>query len=103
MACAYVGTRLSSIRPDLLLSLFAATMAAAAMLRRRRGAAGEHVPAAASPHVRMRQPCRMTRRFIIRGGAVTAIVDKPAAVTRAAGAVHGRTASLPGPRLFAGA
>jgi len=54
VAGAYAGTRLSSsIRPDLLLSLFAALMlvAAAAMLRRRR-AAGRHVPAAASPPAR---------------------------------------------------
>ena len=53
VAGAYAGTRLStSIRPGLLLRLFAGLMlvAAAAMLRRRRGAAGQHVPAAESPH-----------------------------------------------------
>ena len=52
VAGAYAGTRLSaSIRPDLLLSLFAGLMlvAAAAMARRRRGAAGQHVPAAGGP------------------------------------------------------
>ena len=52
VAGAYAGTRLSaSIRPDLLLSLFAGLMlvAAAAMLRRLRGAACRHVPAAGSP------------------------------------------------------
>ena len=46
VAGAYAGTRLSaSIRPDLLLSLFAGLMlvAAAAMLRRRRGASGRSV------------------------------------------------------------
>jgi uncharacterized protein len=45
VAGSYAGTRLSSsIRPDLLLSLFAGLMlvAAAAMLRRRRGTAGQH-------------------------------------------------------------
>ena len=53
VAGAYAGTRLStSIRPGLLLSLFAGLMlvAAAARLRRRRGAPGQHVPAAESPH-----------------------------------------------------
>ena len=53
VAGAYAGTRLStSIRPGLLLSLFAGLMlvAAAAKLRRRRGAPGQHVPAAESPH-----------------------------------------------------
>jgi uncharacterized protein len=47
VAGAYAGTRLSaSIRPGLLLSLFAGLMlvAAAAMLRRRRRAAGQHMP-----------------------------------------------------------
>ncbi len=52
VAGSYAGTRLSaSIRPDLLLSLFAGLMlAAAAAMLRRRGAAGRHVPAAEAQH-----------------------------------------------------
>jgi uncharacterized protein len=53
VAGAYAGTRLSaSIRPGLLLSLFAVLMlaAAAAMLRRRPRAGGQHESAAGSPH-----------------------------------------------------
>ena len=80
IAGAYAGTRLSSsIRPDLLLALFAALMlvAAAAMARRRRGAPGQHVPAAASPPA--------THEAVVPGDlgvsssravAVTAILDK---------------------------
>ena len=86
IAGAYAGTRLSSsIRPDLLLALFAALMlvAAAAMARRRRGAPGQHVPAAASPPA--------THEAAVPGDlgvsssravAVTAILDKPAAAVR---------------------
>jgi uncharacterized membrane protein YfcA len=51
VAGSYAGTRLSaSIRPDLLLALFAGLMlvAAAAMLRRRRHAADEPAPPAAA-------------------------------------------------------
>ena len=86
VAGAYAGTRLSSsIRPDLLLSLFAALMlvAAAAMLRRGRGAAGQHVPAA-NPHgpheAAVPDDLGVSSA---RGGAVTATVDKPAAAIRA--------------------
>ena len=86
IAGAYAGTRLSSsIRPDLLLALFAALMlvAAAAMARRRRGAPGQHVPAAASPPA--------PHEAVVPGDlgvsssravAVTAILDKPAAAVR---------------------
>ena len=87
VAGAYAGTRLSSsIRPDLLLSLFAALMlvAAAAMLRRRRGAAGQHVPAAASPHVPHETAVPDDLGVSSsRAGAVTATVDKPAVAIRA--------------------
>ena len=51
VAGSYAGSRLSaSIRPDVLLTLFAGLMlvAAAAMLRRRRRPAGEPAPAAAT-------------------------------------------------------
>ncbi len=87
VAGAYAGTRLSSsIRPDLLLSLFAGLMlvAAAAMLRRRRGTPGQHAPAAGSlpaPH-----EAAVTDDLgasPLRGGAITATLDKPAAAVHA--------------------
>ncbi len=83
---AYAGTRLSSsIRPDLLLSLFAGLMlvAAAAMLRRRRGSAAQYVPAAASPHP-MHEAAISDDLGVpsSRGGAITATLDKPAAAIR---------------------
>ena len=87
VAGAYAGTRLSaSIRPDLLLCLFAGLMlvAAAAMLRRRRGAAGQHVPAAASPHAPHEAAVPDNPGgSSSRGGAITATLDKPAAAVRA--------------------
>ena len=86
VAGAYAGTRLSSsIRPDLLLSLFAGLMlvAAAAMARRRRGAAGQHVPAVAGPPA---PPEAAVPDDLgvpsSRGGAATATLDKPAAAMR---------------------
>jgi uncharacterized membrane protein YfcA len=87
VAGAYAGTRLSaSIRPDLLLSLFAGLMlvAAAAMLRRRR-VAGRDVPAAASPHAPppAAAPPDDPGFSPSRGGAATAILDKPTAAQRA--------------------
>ena len=87
VAGAYAGTRLSaSIRPDLLLSLFAGLMlvAAAAMLRRRRGTAGQHVPAAGSPPApREAAVPDDPGASPLRGGAITATLDKPAAAVRA--------------------
>jgi uncharacterized protein len=86
VAGAYAGTRLSSsIRPDLLLSLFAGLMlvAAAAMARRRRGAAGQHRPAVAGPPA---PPEAAVPDDLgvpsSRGGAVTATLDKPAMRTQ---------------------
>ena len=87
VAGAYAGTRLSaSIRPGLLLSLFAGLMlvAAAAMLRRRRGAAGQQVPATGSPPA----PAEAAvpddlGAFPMRGGTVTATLDKPTATLQA--------------------
>ena len=61
VAGSYAGTRLSSsIRPDLLLSLFAGLMlvAAAAMLRRRRGTASQHARAAENRPAAARAPAR---------------------------------------------
>jgi uncharacterized protein len=88
VAGAYAGTRLSSsIRPDLLLSLFAGLMlvAAAAMLRRRRGTAGQHVPAAVSPHApSAAAPPDDLSVSPSRGGAATATLDKPGASLQAA-------------------
>jgi uncharacterized protein len=86
VAGAYAGTRLSaSIRPDLLLSLFAALMlvAAGAMLRRRRGPAGQHGPAGASPPV-PHQPAVPEHLGVSssRGRIVTVTLDKPAAAIR---------------------
>jgi uncharacterized membrane protein YfcA len=82
VAGAYAGTRLSaSIRPGLLLSLFAGLMlvAAAAMLRRRARAAGQHVPAAGRPQAPHEaagpdDPGVSSSR----GGAVTATLDRQA-------------------------
>ncbi len=87
VAGAYAGTRLSSsIRPDLLLSLFAGLMlvAAAAMLRRRRGTPSQHAPAAGSPPAP--HEAAVTDDLgasPLRGGAITATLDKPAAAVRA--------------------
>ena len=83
VAGAYAGTRLSAnIQPDLLLSLFAGLMlvAAAAMLRRRRGAASKHVPAAASPPA-PHEAAGPDDPYAspLRGRAITATLDKPAA------------------------
>ena len=84
---AYAGTRLSaSIRPGLLLSLFAGLMlvAAAAMLRRRRGAAGQHLPAAGSPPApREAAVPDDPGASPLRGGAITTTLDKPAVAVRA--------------------
>ena len=104
VAGAYAGTRLSaSIRPGLLLSLFAGLMlvAAAAMLRRRRGAAGQHVPAARArlPRAEAAVPDDLGASPS-RGGAITATLDKPAAAVRApARPLPGSV--LAGPRLSA--
>ena len=87
VAGAYAGTRLSAtIRPDLLLSLFAGLMlaAAAAMLRRRSGAAGQHVPAAGSPPApREAAVPDDPGASPLRGGVITATLDKPTAAVRA--------------------
>jgi uncharacterized membrane protein YfcA len=86
----------SSIRPDLLLSLFAGLMlaAAAAMLRRRRRLVGQHVPAAASPHA---PPAAAPPDDLSvppsRGAAATATLDKPAATLQA----PARSAAWPRP------
>jgi uncharacterized membrane protein YfcA len=98
VAGSYTGTRLSSsVRPDLLLSLFAGLMlvAAAAMLRRRRGAAGQHVPAAQSPPApRQAAAPGDLAASALRGGAITATLDKPAAAVLA----PGRPVAWPRPR-----
>jgi uncharacterized protein len=88
VAGAYAGTRLSSsIRPDLLLSLFAVLMlvAAAAMLRRRGGAAGHHVPAVPDPPAPHEAAApddlgvpSSPGGAVMAGGAVTATLDKSA-------------------------
>ena len=87
VAGAYAGTRLSaSIRPDLLLSLFAGLMlvAAAAMLRRRRGTPSQHAPAAGSPPApREAAVTDDPGASPLRGGAITATLDKPAAAVHA--------------------
>jgi uncharacterized protein len=86
VAGAYAGTRLSaSIRPDLLLSLFAALMlvAAGAMLRRRRGTVSQHGPAGASPPVP--HQAAVPEHLGVsssRGRIVTVTLDKPAAAIR---------------------
>ena len=86
VAGAYAGTRLSaSIRPGLLLSLFAGLMlVAAAMLRRRRGAAGQQVPTTGSPPA---PPEAAVPDDLgaspLRGGTVTATLDKPTATLQA--------------------
>ena len=89
VAGSYAGARLSSsVPPDLLLSLFAGLMlvAAAAMLRRRRGAAGQHVPAAQSPPApRQAAAPGDLGASPLRGGAITATLDKPAAAVLAPG------------------
>jgi len=89
VAGSYAGARLSSsVPPGLLLSLFAGLMlvAAAAMLRRRRGAAGQHVPAAPSPPVpRPAAAPGDPGASPLRGGAITATPDKPAADVLAPG------------------
>ena len=86
VAGAYAGTRLSaSIRPDLLLSLFAGLMlvAAAAMLRGRRGTAVQHVPAAGSPPA-PREAATPDALGVpaSRRGAITATRDRQAAAVR---------------------
>jgi len=87
VAGAYAGTRLSaSIRPDLLLSLFAGLMlvAAAAMLRRR-GTPGQHAPAAGNPPVPDEAAVPDARDASpLRGRAITATLDKPATAVRPA-------------------
>jgi uncharacterized protein len=97
-AGSYTGTRLSSsVRPGLLLSLFAGLMlvAAAAMLRRRRGAAGQHVPAAQNPPAsRQAAAPGDLAASPLRGGAITATLDKPAAAVLA----PGRPVAWPRPR-----
>jgi uncharacterized protein len=89
VAGSYAGARLSSsVPPGLLLSLFAGLMlvAAAAMLRRRRGAAGQHVPAAQSPPApRQAAAPGDLGASPLRGGAITATLDKPAAAVLAPG------------------
>jgi len=99
VAGAYAGSRLSaSIRPALLLTLFAGLMlvAAAAMLRRRRHAAGEPAPAPAAEASRAVPPAAGPDP-----GAVTALaartraatLDRPAPAApqpRPAGAARGR-------------
>ena len=98
VAGSYAGARLSSsVPPDLLLSLFAGLMlvAAAAMLRRRRGAAGQHVPAAQSPPApRQAAAPGDLGASPLRGGAITATLDKPAAAVLA----PGRPVAWPRPR-----
>ena len=98
VAGSYAGARLSSsVRPDLLLSLFAGLMlvAAAAMLRRRRGAAGQHAPAAQSPPApRQAAAPGDLGASPLRGGAITATLEKPAAAALA----PGRTVAWPHPR-----
>ena len=98
VAGSYAGARLSSsVPPGLLLSLFAGLMlvAAAAMLRRRRGAAGQHVPAAQSPPApRQAAAPGDLAASALRGGAITATLDKPAAAVLA----PGRPVAWPRPR-----
>ena len=102
VAGAYAGTRLSaSIRPDLLLSLFAGLMlaAAAAMLLRRRGTAGQHAPAGSPPAPREAAAPEDLGAPPLRGRAVTATLDKPTAgvhtpVWSAARQRPGRTAAV---------
>jgi len=98
VAGSYAGARLSSsVPPGLLLSLFAGLMlvAAAAMLRRRRGAAGQHVPAAQSPPApRQAVAPGDLGASPLRGGAITATLDKPAAAVLA----PGRPVAWPRPR-----
>jgi uncharacterized protein len=98
VAGSYAGARLSSsVPPGLLLSLFAGLMlvAAAAMLRRRRGAAGQHVPAAQSPPApRQAAAPGDLGASPLRGGAITATLDKPAAAVLA----PGRPVAWPRPR-----
>jgi uncharacterized membrane protein YfcA len=88
-AGSYAGARLSSsVPPGLLLSLFAGLMlvAAAAMLRRRRGPAGQHVPAAQGPPAPRRAAAPGDLGASpLRGGAITATLDKPAAAVLAPG------------------
>jgi uncharacterized protein len=103
VAGSYAGARMSaSVRPDLLLSLFAGLMlvAAAAMLRRRRGAAGQHVPAAQSlPAPRQAAAPGDRGASPVRGGVITATLDKPAAAVLA----PGRPVARPRPRGSAAA
>jgi len=98
VAGSYAGARLSSsVPPDLLLGLFAGLMlaAAAAMLRCRRSAAGQHVPAAPSPPApRQAAAPGDLGASPLRGGAITATLDKPAAAVLA----PGRPVAWPRPR-----
>ena len=98
VAGSYAGARLSpSVRPDLLLSLFAGLMlvAAAVMLRRRRGAYGQHVPAVPSPPApRQAAAPGNLGASPLRGRSTTATLDKPAAAVLA----PGRPEARPRPR-----
>jgi len=99
VAGSYAGARLSSsVRPDLLLSLFAGLMlvAAAALLRRRRRVTGgQHVPAAQRPPApRQAAAPGDLGASPLRGGAITATLDKPAADVLA----PGRPVARPRPR-----
>jgi uncharacterized protein len=102
VAGSYAGSRLSaSIRPDLLLTLFAGLMlvAAAAMLRRRRRAAGETRPApaaAAAPSGSPLPAVGQGRRTVpaLAGQTRTATLDRPAHATPGpAGAAWGQRSS----------
>ena len=98
VAGSYAGARLSSsVPPDLLLTLFAGLLlvAAVAILRRRRGAADQHMPAAQSPPApRQAAAPGDPGASPLRGGAITATLDKPAAAVLA----PGRPVARPRPR-----
>jgi uncharacterized protein len=104
VAGSYAGSRLSaSIRPDLLLTLFAGLMlvAAAAMLRRRRRATGEPAPAAAAEASGSRPRAVGQDRGTVpalAGKTRAATLDRPAPAAqgpRPAAASWGRRSSAP--------